>query len=282
MHDTALDVATTHYYWKPALCLFRALELDAYLAAGHKAATPCLDLGCGDGSVSRMLLDAGVIDGPVVGLDYSASQLDKARALGHYERLVRASAESMPFERETFTSVVCNGVLEALPETPARAIREAARVVIPGGLFFLTVPTDRFIGTMLWPRLLGTVSQGLAGAYVRRFNSRLEHHGPYLSAAEWKGHLASSGFELVYERSFLFGASGAAYNLLIMHLLRPLRLLKSWGEKPPKALRRLLGSMIEGRQRKDAQAADREGGYVLFVGRKMPGEPTGAGRLNPA
>jgi SAM-dependent methyltransferase len=282
MHATALDVAISHYYWKPAVCLFRALELDAYLAAGHRAASPCLDLGCGDGSVSRMLLDAGLIDGPVVGLDLSASQLDKARALGHYERLVGASAESMPFERETFASIVCNGVLEALPETPVLAIREAARVIKPGGVFFLTVPTDRFIGAMLWPRLLGIISKGLARAYVQRFNNRLEHHGPYLSAAEWKAHLASSGFELVYEQSFLFDASGAAYNLLVMHVLRPLRVLKWWGPKPPKGLRRLLGSMIEGRQRKDTKTENREGGYTLFVARKMPEEPTGAGRLNPA
>jgi ubiquinone/menaquinone biosynthesis C-methylase UbiE len=268
MHDTSLDVAISQYHWKPALCLFRALELDAYLSSGHRPASPCLDLGCGDGRFSKMLLEAGVIDGPIVGLDLSETQLSKASTRGHYDRLIRASAESMPLEREGFASVVCNGVLEALPETPALAIREAARVLRPGGLFFVTVPTDRFIERMLWPRLLGTVSQGLASAYIRRFNSRLEHHGPYLPASAWKEHLASSGFEIIYEQSFLFSTSGAAYNLLAMHVLRPLFALTVLRSAPPNAVRRTLRSMIERLHAGDARLVSQEGGYVLFVSRK--------------
>ena len=269
MHSTARDVAIRHYGWKPAVCLFRALELDAYLSSGCEAVAPCLDLGCGDGSVSRMLMDAGVIDRPVMGLDISESQLAKACVLGHYENLFRASADSMPFQREIFESIVCNGVLEALPETPEYAIREAARVLAPGGLFFLTVPTDQFIPAMLWPRLLGLISKTLARTYVRRFNRRLEHHGQYLSANEWTRHLETSGFEVAYEQSFMCRASGTAYNLLAMHILRPLCLLKRWVSTPKSVVCRTLDLMIRKLSEKDVQAGVTKGGYVLFVGRKI-------------
>ena len=268
MRSTARDIAISHFYWKPGVCLIRALELDAYLASGRKAMAPCLDLGCGDGSVSRMLMDAGVTDSPVMGLDISERQLAKACALGHYESLFMASADSMPFQRESFESVVCNGVLEALPEKPEFAIREAARVLKYGGLFFLTVPTERFIQAMLWPRLLGIISKRLASAYVRRFNRRLDHHGPYLSTDEWKRHLDAGGFEVVNEQSFLYRDSGAAYNLLVMHIMRPLSLLKKLALTPQNAICRILDFMIERLCKEDMRARDGEGGYVLFIGQK--------------
>lgn len=268
MRNTARDVAISHYYWKPAVCLFRTLELDKYLSSGRITTAPCLDLGCGDGSVSRMLMDAGVINHPIVGLDLSESQLAKAHVLGHYESLFRASAYSMPFQRESFESVVCNGVLPALPETPEYAIREVERVLKPGGLFFLTVPTDQFIPAMLWPRLIGLISKNLADVYVRRFNRRLDHNGPYLSTKEWRRHLESNGFDVVYEHSFLSSVCGAAFNLLAMNIMRPLRLLKPLALTPQNAICRALDLMIKRLHEEDMRDGDAKGGYVLFVAQK--------------
>jgi len=268
MHDAARDTAIAHFYWRPAVCLFRALELDAYLDAGLRAGAPCLDLGCGDGNVSSMLLDVGLIDGQLIGLDLSDKQLARARDAGHYSELVQASAEALPFPDERFSSIVCNGVLEALPETPERAVLEAARVLRPGGLFFMTVPTDRFIPSMLWPRVLERISRPLATRYVSRFNRRLEHHGPYRSTTEWRRFLAAGGLELVYEQPFLLAASGTAYNILIMHVFRVLRVLKRGNRPPPAVWRRLLARTIESVERKDARRMGPVGGYTLFIARK--------------
>lgn len=268
IHEAALDVAITHWYWKPGVCLIRALELNAYLSAACEAEPPCLDLGCGDGQVSRALLDARVARLPIVGLDLSRSQLAKARVSGHYANLIRASATRMPFRNEHFESVICNGVLEALPDSPEQAVREAARILKRGGLFLLTVPTARFIPVMFWPRVLAHVSASLSNLYVRAFNERLEHRAPYLSMAEWRRHLEAAGFRVEHEQSFLSRRAGMAYNLLVMQVFRPLQLVRAWGSTPPNVVRRVLRRILE---RVCAQEghAHQDGGYALFVARRL-------------
>jgi SAM-dependent methyltransferase len=267
MRARALEIAINRFGWRPGLSLFRALELDAYLESGQQAASPCLDLGCGDGIVARTLRDAGIVTGPVLGLDLSAVQLDKAQALGQHAALCRADVEAVPFAEGVFESVVCNGVLEALPHSPAGAIREAGRVLRTGGLLFLSVPTDRFVPNMLWPGALGRFSPALARRYTTRLNRRLEHHGAYRRLADWREWLRAAGLEILYERSFLSSPSGRMYSVLIMHALRPVQVLKLLWREPPAFLRRPLARLIQRCAQRDA-LDPAEGGYVLFVARK--------------
>ena len=267
MHPTAVEVAIRYFWWKPGVCLFRALELNAYLNAGHHAASTCLDLGCGDGLVARTLMEAGVLGGSVVGLDLSSAQLGKAQALGQHEALCQANAEALPFADAHFGTVLSNGVLEALPHSPAAAIREVGRVLEDGGLFFLTIPTDRFIPNMLWPRIIRRVSPRLADSYTTRLDRRLEHHGTYRSLETWRSLLQTAGLQVLAARPFLSEQSGGIYNLLIMHAFRAAGTLKLLWKKPPPWLHRWLTTMItecDRRDRLDASA----GAYALFVARK--------------
>ena len=267
IREAALELSISSYYWKPALCLFRALELDAYLAANRQARSVVLDLGCGDGTVSAMLLHAGVIDGEIIGLDQSEIQLHKAKNLGHYQALCLGDAQALPFEDETVDSIICNGVLEALPKTPAYALREAARVLKRKGVLFLSVPTNSFISTLLLPTLLGKLSSVLADGYIKRLNRRLEHNGPERSAADWVQCLKASGFQIQYQQDFLFHSSGSAYSLLNMHILRPLGVLKLIASRPPVVLGNALRKIIRKVHSLDAKD-ERPGGYLLLVAQK--------------
>src|SRR3954471_4497113 len=61
-----------------------------------------LDLGCGDGALTKRLVEAGA---SVVGVDSSADMIDAAKLLGLDARLV--PAEDLPFEGE-FDAVFSN------------------------------------------------------------------------------------------------------------------------------------------------------------------------------
>jgi arsenite methyltransferase len=96
-----------------------------------------LDLGCGAGAD---LLIAAQMTGPtgrVIGVDMTASMLDRARAsademgLGNVE-LHEGLIESVPLEDASVDVVISNGVIDLVPDKDA-VFDEIDRVLRPGG-----------------------------------------------------------------------------------------------------------------------------------------------------
>ena len=87
-----------------------------------------LDLGCGDGVLTRRLIDVGC---DVVGVDASEDMVRAARAIGVDARVVDARA--LPFDGE-FDAVFSNAALHWMgpPESIVRGVKRALR---PGGRF---------------------------------------------------------------------------------------------------------------------------------------------------
>jgi SAM-dependent methyltransferase len=98
-----------------------------------------LDVGCGEGQISRL---AGRLDGVelVVGVDPTWNQISAAGERGG-AMFSRAKAHELPFPDLTFDAVVACLVFEHIDEVDA-AIGEVARVLAPGGrfCFFLNHP----------------------------------------------------------------------------------------------------------------------------------------------
>lgn len=104
---------------------------------------PLLDVGCGRGRFSAAVLRR--FGGPVTGVDVSRYSLRSFA--GH---CAVADSCDLPFGDHVFQSVAAILVLEHLPDY-RRFLREAARVLRPGGDLFLLFPNRRSAVTpALW------------------------------------------------------------------------------------------------------------------------------------
>jgi ubiquinone/menaquinone biosynthesis C-methylase UbiE len=91
---------------------------------------PCLDIGCGTGRNFETIRASGRT---VVGLDYSADQLRRARTRSDGPLMV-GDAAALPFPDASFDTAMVMWISTDV-EDFAAVVREAARVLRPGGVF---------------------------------------------------------------------------------------------------------------------------------------------------
>lgn len=106
----------------------RAIE-DLHLSADQRV----LDLACGTGITSYLLSEQPGVE--VVGLDYSTSNLERARQRAPCCRpltFVQGTADALPFDSDSFDAVICECAVSTFADKPTVA-REIARVLRPGG-----------------------------------------------------------------------------------------------------------------------------------------------------
>ncbi len=112
-----------------------------------------LDLGCGDGLLTRILLQE---TGPreVVGVDPDYAEAAQAERLGIYAAVHAVGADKVPEPGGSFDWVFSNSVLEHIDDIDP-VLAEVARLLRAGGEFVFTVPGPEFHACLRGPLLPG-------------------------------------------------------------------------------------------------------------------------------
>lgn len=120
--------------------LQRTMATEAVTALRFADGDRVLDVGCGDGFLTRAVADM-VPDGRVVGVDASPRMIATAHACGEPTAsgpwFVRADARRLPFA-EYFDAVVSFNALHWVPEQ-RQALSQIASVLRPGGRVLIQV-----------------------------------------------------------------------------------------------------------------------------------------------
>jgi len=106
---------------------------------GFLKITRVLDLGVGDGSVVKQLVDALGLDCVVYGVDIDERALKQAKERGIIVSKVDLNKDKLPYQDNYFDLVLMEEVIEHLAN-PDNALEEVRRVLKPGGLFIITTP----------------------------------------------------------------------------------------------------------------------------------------------
>ena len=172
-----------------------------------------LDFPCGRGFYLNMF--RYVSDCALVGADLDWEVLQKAgHHVGHLPdvHLYHASIYDMPFPDATFDAVVMSEVLEHLNDDVG-ALREAYRVLKPGGVVAITVPNANY--PFLWDPINKTLETlfnrhiqygplaGIWANHVRLYNRRELHDA-----------VTTAKFEIEDERAFTHYSFPFIHNLV--------------------------------------------------------------------
>lgn len=146
-----------------------------------------LDVGCGGGLLSEEFARLGC---SVVGIDPSGASLDAARAHAEQSGLsidyVSGVAEALPVEDGSFDAVVCCDVLEHVGDV-ATAVREAARVLRPGGLYLFDTINRTLRSKLLMIKLF---QEWRATAFME---PDVHDYAMFIRPAELDAHLRAAG-----------------------------------------------------------------------------------------
>ena len=137
MMNNPIRLVTQRYLETPVL---RAM-------AGRLEGMKVLEVGCGRGAGTRIILDS-LGAARVDAFDLDPAQVERARRFirdrhGDRTRLYVGSADTIAARDASYDAVVDYGIIHHVPEW-TRALAEIARVLRPGGLFLFEEVLDYF------------------------------------------------------------------------------------------------------------------------------------------
>jgi ubiquinone/menaquinone biosynthesis C-methylase UbiE len=176
----------------------RSQEASLFYKTIPKMQHPILDVGCGDGFFARTVFGTQCID---VGLDVPTSRMRQAPQTRAYKKLISYEGVQMPFQSNTFKTIISNCVFEHIPHIE-KSVAEMERVLKPGGLLVTSVMCNSWNDNLAGGTILGK-------KYVDWFN-KVQEHNSLLSKSQWTTVFKKAGFEIIEATDYLFQKSAQA------------------------------------------------------------------------
>jgi SAM-dependent methyltransferase len=180
--------------FQPATSWWRSIELAMVIEHGLPRGSG-LDLGCGDGKLMRILLDAADAAPTLVGVDPDPLETRDAAGSGVYQRVHTVPGDRVPEPSASFDFVFSNSVLEHIDDLEP-VMAETARLLRPGGTFLFTVPSPGLHECLAGPLW------GERQAYLSMIDRRC-YHRRYWSEAQWRDCLGRHGIDVVLAKPYL-------------------------------------------------------------------------------
>jgi ubiquinone/menaquinone biosynthesis C-methylase UbiE len=137
MWDGIWDKTPSRDYWRDAMAGKMAQDYERlfskYLMPGNRI----LEAGCGVGQMVIALRARGF---DCVGLDFASRTIEMLNERFPEVPFRQGDIRALPFDTNSFDAYVSLGVIEHFSEGQESMLKEAARVVKPGGWIFLSVP----------------------------------------------------------------------------------------------------------------------------------------------
>jgi len=190
LHETLVSDYRTRYR-PPFSEVYSQYWNEQFLARLPQRCELVLDCGCGTGELVRALRE---VCGVVVALDLSADMLEEGRAsLGDPDNVVwiASPGERLPLESAIFDAVCFRGALHHMADEVS-ALREAHRVLKPGGTLVLSEPNDDSV--------LLRIPRRLANRHSKRFGN---DHKAFRSKP-WLETIESVGFRVTSTKFFSY------------------------------------------------------------------------------
>ncbi len=189
---------------QPATCIFRTVEIDHILKSkvlpktGHG-----LDLGCGDGRITRIIMEKSGSQWRLTGIDVDPEEVLLAKEVGIYEKIYVSDANPLKESANSLDFVFSNCVLEHINHLEP-VLAEVSRVLKPKGKFIFTVPSAAFPRLLGGPGLFGGLATGAwdRSQYLKALDNRLAHLR-YGDEHDWRLILEPCGLTLTHASYYL-------------------------------------------------------------------------------